>query len=517
MTAAPEPRRWWALAVIGLGQLLVVLDATIMSIALPHAQDGLNMSDGSRQWVITAYTLAFGGLLLLSGQVADRVGYRRTFVIGLVGFVVASVLGGAAPTAGLLFAARALQGVFAALLAPSALALLSTTFRDPGERAKAYGVFGAIAGAGSVVGLIAGGLLTEYLNWRWCLYANVPPGALAVAGALIVLRDRRGHPDSRLDLPSALLVGTGLVATTAGFGEATSRGWGDAAVLGLLVAGAVLLGCFARRQTRIRTPLLPPRIVRSRVRTGSYVTIALVTMGLFALFLSVTYYLQTVLGYSPLKTGLAFLPTAAGIIVGAARISAGLSHRVPPRGLILPGMLLAAGGMLLLTGLGTEPAYLTHVLPAELMVGLGAGTTFMAAIGSSTLGVDPRETGIASATFTTAQQIGGSIGVALLNTLASRTTQRYESAHGGGAEVDPGASVERAATVHGFAVASGWVAALLAVGAVGVGFAVDAKAQPRGDAVGPGAETRPDPPKHPAGNTPPGSPVPTSTTDELRR
>jgi EmrB/QacA subfamily drug resistance transporter len=504
MTAAPEPRRWWALAVIGLGQLLVVLDATIMSIALPHAQHDLNMSDGSRQWVITAYTLAFGGLLLFGGQVADRVGYRRTFVIGLVGFVVASALGGAAPAAGLLFAARALQGAFAALLAPSALALLSTTFRDAGERAKAFGVFGAIAGAGSVVGLTAGGLLTEYLNWRWCLYANVPPGALAVSGALIVLRDQREHTGTRLDLPSALLVGAGLVALTAGFGEATSRGWADTAVLGLLVAGAVLLGGFARRQTRIRTPLLPPSIVRSRVRTGAYVTIALVTTGLFALFLSVTYYLQTVLGYSPLKTGLAFLPTAAG-----------LSNRVPPRGLIVPGMLLAAGGMLVLTGLGTEPAYLTHVLPAELMVGLGAGTTFMAAIGSSTLGVDPHETGIASAAFTTAQQVGGSIGVALLNTLASRTTQRYESAHGG-VEADPGGPVERAATVHGFAVASGWVAALLAVGAVGVGLAVDAKAQPRREVAGHGDDRRPDPPGRHADNAPPGSPVPTSTTDEHR-
>ncbi|MFC9915214.1 MFS transporter [Streptomyces sp. NPDC059862] len=427
MTAAPDPRRWWGLAVIGLAQLLVVLDATIMSIALPHAQDSLNVSDGSRQWVITAYTLAFGALLLFGGQVADRVGYERAFVIGLIGFVVASMLGGAAPTAGLLFAARALQGVFAALLAPSALALLSTTFHNPGERAKALGVFGVIAGAGSVVGLIAGGLLTQYVSRRWCLYANLPPGTVAVTGALIVLRDRRGNSGTRLNVPGVLLVGTGLVAVTAGFGEATSRGWGDAAVLGFLAGGAVLLALFAWRQARTRTPLLPPRIVRSRVCTGGYVAMALVTVGLFALFLSVTYYLQTVLGYSPLKAGLAFLPTAVGIILGAAWISAGLSHRVPPRGLIVPGMLLAAGGMVLLTGLGTEPAYLSHVLPAELMVGLGTGTTFMAAIGSSTLGVDPRETGIASATLTTAQQIGGSIGVALLNTLASSATQRYES------------------------------------------------------------------------------------------
>ncbi|MFE0256713.1 MFS transporter [Streptomyces sp. NPDC059010] len=509
MTAAPDPRRWWGLAVIGLAQLLVVLDATIMSIALPHAQDSLDMSDGSRQWVITAYTLAFGGLLLLGGQVADRVGYKRTFVIGLVGFVVASTLGGAAPTAGLLFAARAVQGVFAALLAPSALALLTTSFHDPVERAKAFGVFGAIAGAGSVVGLIAGGLLTEYLSWRWCLYANLPPGAVAVAGALIVLRDRRGNTGARLDLPGVLLVCPGLVAMTAGFGAAAERGWGDTAVLGFLAGGAVLLALFARWQTITRTPLLPPRIVRSRVRAGAHVTMALVTIGLFALFLSVTYYLQTVLGYSPLKTGLAFLPTALGIIVGATGISARLSHRVPPRGLIVPGMLLAAAGMLLLTGLGTEPAYLSHVLPAEFMVGLGTGTTFMAAIGSASLGVDPWETGIASATLTTAQQIGGSIGVALLNTLASSATQRYESTHRG-AEPGPGADVERAATVHGFAVASGWVAALVAVGAVGLGFLIVARAQSTPSPIGPGSMERPggssfarrQPPANSGGNRP---------------
>jgi EmrB/QacA subfamily drug resistance transporter len=507
MTAAPEPRRWWALAVIGLAQLLVVLDSTIMSIALPHAQDSLNMNDGSRQWVITAYTLAFGGLLLLGGRIADRFGYRRTFVIGLVGFVAASAIGGAAATAELLFAARALQGVFAALLAPSALALLSTTFIDPRERARAFGVFGAIAGAGSVIGLITGGLLTEYLNWRWCLYVNVPPGAVAVAGALLVLPDRRTQTGSRLDLPGVLLVGTGLVAVTAGFGEAASRGWGDAAVLGFLAGGAALLGLFAHWQTRAPSPLLPPRIVCNRVRAGAYVTMALVMIGLFALFLSITYYLQTILGYSPLKTGLAFLPAALGIVVGAARISAALSHRVPPRGLIVPGLLVAAGGMLLLAGLGTESAYLSHVLPAELMVGLGIGTTFMSAIGSSTRGIDPREAGIASATLTTAQQVGGSIGVALLNTVASSSTQRYEVAHSG---TERGTAVERAATVHGFAVASGWVALLLAVGAVGVGFAIDTRVQPSTSPAGPQSADRPQ-------DAPAGSPSPASTTQEPRR
>lgn len=294
-----DPRRWWGLVVIALAQLMVVLDATIVNIALPSAQRDLGMSDGNRQWVITAYTLAFGGLLLLGGRVADLVGRKRTFVIGLVGFAAASALGGAATGSGMLFAARALQGVFAALLAPSALSLLTTTFTDPKERGKAFGIYGALAGSGSAIGFIVGGLLTEYLNWRWCLYVNVPIAVAAVIGALVLLHDRPGHAGARLDVPGVLLGCGGLVAIVYGFSEAQPRGWSDALVLTLLVGGVVLLAAFVWWQSRTPMPLLPLHIVKDRNRAGCFLTMGLAVIGMFGLFLFMTYYLQVVLAYSP--------------------------------------------------------------------------------------------------------------------------------------------------------------------------------------------------------------------------
>ncbi|MCE3030882.1 MFS transporter, partial [Streptomyces sp. CMSTAAHL-2] len=302
-----DPHRWWGLVVIALAQLMVVLDATIVNIALPSAQRALHMSDGNRQWVITAYTLAFGGLLLLGGRIADLVGRKRTFVIGLVGFALASALGGAATGSGMLFGARALQGVFAAVLAPSALSLLTTMFTDPRERGKAFGVYSALAGSGSAIGLIVGGVLTEYLTWRWCLYVNVPIAALAVFGAFTLLHDRPGHRDVRLDVPGVLLGCGGLVAIVYGFGEAQPRGWSDPLVLALLAAGVLLLVAFVWWQARAPSPLLPLRILRSRDRAGCLLTMTFAVIGMFGLFLFMTYYLQVVLGYSPVRTGLAFL------------------------------------------------------------------------------------------------------------------------------------------------------------------------------------------------------------------
>ncbi|MEV1079483.1 MFS transporter [Streptomyces sp. NPDC050211] len=473
-----DPRRWWGLVVIALAQVMVVLDATIVNIALPSAQSDLGMTDGNRQWVITAYTLAFGGLLLLGGRIADLVGRKRTFVIGLVGFAAASAIGGAATTAGMLFGARALQGVFAAVLAPSALSLLTTTFTDPKERAKAFGIYGALAGSGSAIGFIVGGLLTEYLDWRWCLYVNVPIAVAAVFGAFALLHDRPGHAGARLDVPGVLLGCGGLVAIVYGFSEAEPRGWTDGLVLTLIAAGVVLLAAFVWWQNRAPMPLLPLHILRDRNRAGCFLTMALAVIGMFGLFLFMTYYLQAILGYSPVKTGLAFLPLTAAIIVGSTQISARLLDHVPPRMLMAPGMVLAAGGMVILTQMTVNSSYTTEILPALLLMGLGMGLTFMPVFATATAGVAPQDSGVTSATVNTSQQVGGSIGTALLNTIATTSSAAYVTAH----LTDPSQRdlVIREGVVHGYTVAIWWAAGIMLLAALVAASMVTAKAPKHG-------------------------------------
>ncbi|WP_216588901.1 MFS transporter [Streptomyces brasiliscabiei] len=464
----PDPRRWWALVVIALAQLMVILDATIVNIALPSAQRDLAMSDGDRQWVITSYTLAFGGLLLLGGRISDLLGRRRAFVIGLAGFAVASALGGAASSSGTLFAARALQGVFAAVLAPSALSLLTTTFADPAERGKAFGVYGAIAGSGSAIGLISGGLLTEYLDWRWCLYVNVPIAVAALVGAAVLLPDHPARTGARLDIPGALLGSAGLTALVYGFAEAEPRGWTDTRVLVLLAAGTALLTGFVLWQRRAPHPLLPLRLVKDRDRAGCFLTISLATVGMFGMFLFMTYYFQVVLAYSPVRTGLAFLPLTAAIITGSTQISARLMQRVPPRRLMVPGTLLAATGMLILTRLTVDSAYTTAVLPALILMGLGMGMTFMPVFSTATAGVAPEDAGITSAALNTAQQVGGSLGTALLNTIATTSATAYLATH-----------PARESVVHGYTTALWWAAAILALASVTAATMITARAPQR--------------------------------------
>ncbi|MGC0348117.1 MULTISPECIES: MFS transporter [unclassified Streptomyces] len=473
-----DPRRWWGLVVIALAQLMVVLDATIVNIALPSAQQDLGMSDGNRQWVITAYTLAFGGLLLLGGRIADLVGRKRTFVIGLVGFAAASALGGAATGSGMLFAARALQGVFAAVLAPSALSLLTTTFTDPKERGKAFGIYGALAGSGSAIGFIVGGLLTEYLNWRWCLYVNVPIAVIAVFGALALLHDRPGHAGARLDVPGVLLGCGGLVAIVYGFSEAQPRGWSDPLVVALIAGGVVLLAAFVWWQSRAPHPLLPLHIVKDRNRAGCFLTMGLAVIGMFGLFLFMTYYLQVVLAYSPVRTGLAFLPMTAAIIVGSTQISARLMNHVAPRMLMVPGMVLAAGGMLVLTRMTVDSSYTTEILPALLLMGLGMGLTFMPVFSTATAGVAPQDSGVTSATVNTSQQVGGSIGTALLNTIATTSSTAYISAH----LTDPSkkALIVKEGVVHGYTVAIWWAAGIMLLAGLIAGLMVTAKPPKQG-------------------------------------
>ncbi|WP_106401053.1 MFS transporter [Actinocorallia populi] len=480
-TALPDPRRWWGLVVIALAQLIVVLDMTIVNIALPSAQQDLGMTDGNRQWAITAYTLAFGGLLLLGGRLGDLFGRRRSFIIGLIGFAGASALGGAATGPGMLFAARALQGVFAALLAPAALSLLNTTFTDPRERGKALGVFGALAGAGGAVGMLVGGFLTEYLDWRWCLYVNAPVAAVAVVGALVTLKDPGRGTGARLDVPGAVLGTAGVLSVVYGFGEAESRGWDDTRVLALLIGGVVVLGVFWLWQTRARTPLLPLHIVKDRQRAGAFLTMVLVTVTMFGVFLFLTYYLQGIKGWSPLETGVAYLPMTACMIIGSTQISARLLHRVPARALMVPGLVLAAGGLAFLASMGVDATYSGHVLPGICMMGLGMGVTFMAAISTATGRVAPHEQGAASATLNTMQQVGGSVGIALLNTIAAGATADRLADH----RVDPAGQAPQVraalaeATVHGYSVATWLSAGIILLAAVVAGVLINAKAPDR--------------------------------------
>ncbi|MGW3494655.1 MFS transporter [Streptomyces sp. NPDC001020] len=468
-----DPRRWWALAVIALAQLMVVLDATIVNIALPSAQHDLGISDGNRQWMVTAYSLGFGGLLLLGGKVADLVGRKRTFVIGLIGFAGASAVGGAATTSGMLFGARALQGALAAVLAPSALSLLTTTFTDPKERGKAFGVYGAVAGSGSAIGFIAGGVLTEYLNWRWCLYVNVPVAIAAVVAALTVLRDRPGHPGARLDVPGVLLGCGGLVALVYGFSEAQPRGWSDWVVLSLIAVAVVLLGAFVWWQTRAPQPLLPLHIVRDRVRAGCFLTMCLAIVGVFGVSLLLTYYMQVVLGYSPLRTGLSYLPMTLASIVTSTQVSARLLPRVAPRTLMVPGTVLTAGGMAMLARMTVNATYATEILPGLVLMGLGMGLTFMPIYATSTAGVAPRESGVTSATVSTSQQVGGSIGTALLNTIATTGGAAYIAAHLH--DRSERALIVREGTVHGTSVAIWWAAGVILLAGLAAALLVEVK------------------------------------------
>ncbi|MFE6158598.1 MFS transporter [Streptomyces sp. NPDC056486] len=468
-----DPRRWKALIFIALAQLMVVLDATIVNIALPSAQQDLGISDGNRQWVITAYALAFGGLLLFGGRISDLWGRKRTFVTGLIGFAAASALGGAATGEAMMLGARALQGVFGALLAPAALSLLAVMFTDAKERAKAFGIYGAIAGGGGAVGLILGGFLTEYLNWRWTFFVNIPFAAVAALGAYFVIREPAGGRNrSPLDIPGVVLSTLGLVALVYGFTRAESEGWSDSVTIGMFVASAVLLAAFVLTESKVKSPLLPLRVLTERNRGGVYMSLGLAIIAMFGLFLFLTYYLQIVQGFSPVKTGFAFLPMIVGMITGSTQIGARLMTRVPPRLLMGPGFLLAAGGMLFLTQLEVNTSYAGVILPGQLLLGLGMGTAFMPAMSLATHGVEARDSGVASAMVNTSQQVGGAIGTALLNTIAASATTAYITSHAAGATTPAAQKLLQAeAMVEGYTSAIWWAVGIL-VAASAIAFAL---------------------------------------------
>ncbi|GAA0664122.1 MFS transporter [Streptomyces malaysiensis subsp. malaysiensis] len=455
-----NPRRWLALVFIGLAQLMIVLDITVVNIALPSAQKDLGISDGDRQWVITAYTLAFGSLLLLGGRIADYTGRKRTFLIGLLGFAGASALGGAASGFEMLLSARALQGGFAALLAPATLSLLAVNFTEARERAKAFGIFGAIAAGGGAIGLVIGGLLTEYLDWRWCLYVNVPIAIVAAISWSVLPADTRTEGRARFDIPGVLLAVGGLVAVVYGCSEAESKGWDSRLVTGLLILGAVLLVAFVLVERSVARPLLPPRVLADRTRGSAYLAVGLSVVGMFAMFLFLTYYMQLVKGYSALLTGVAFLPMTGAVLIGAGGVASRLIPKVPPRLLVGPGLLIAAAGVALLVPLDVDSSYAVGLLLPELLVGFGMGLVMAPAMNYATHGVEEGDAGIASATVNTAQQIGGSIGTAMLNTIATSVTSDYMASHA--RQMTP--RTAKAGLVEGFSQAF-VVSSLILVGA----------------------------------------------------
>jgi EmrB/QacA subfamily drug resistance transporter len=457
----PDSRRWLALAVIALAQLMVVLDATVVNVALPSTQHALHITDANRQWIVTAYTLTFGGLLLFGGRVADYFGRKRAFLIGLVGFAGASALGGAATSAGMLFAARGLQGAFGALLAPAALSLLTVTFTEAKERARAFGVFGAISGGGAAIGLISGGLLTEYANWRWCLLVNVPVALITFAAAVPLVRESRAHGNTRYDVPGAILATAGLVALVYGFTKAATEAdhWTANVTIGWLVAAAVLLAGFLVWESRTANPLLPLRVLWDRNRGVSYLVSIMIGAGLLGMFLFMTYYLQLTLHYSALKTGVAYLPFSGGIIV-AAGIASQLLPRVGPRVLMTVGGLLTTAAMIWLTQLDLGSSYVTHILPSFIAMSLGMGLTFVPLSSTALSGVGNHDAGVASAMVNTTQQVGGSLGTALLNTIFTTAVASYATLHG----ASPAAQAH--AAIHGYNVAFTVSAVLFAAGSV---------------------------------------------------
>ena len=463
-------RRWAILAVLGLAQLMVVLDATIVNIALPSAQADLGFSDSNRQWIITAYALAFGSLLLFGGRLSDLLGRKWVFTGGLIGFAAASALGGLAQDFTVLVTARTLQGIFGALLAPAALSLLTTTFTDPEERGKAFGIYGAIAGGGGALGLLLGGILTEYLSWRWCLWVNLilaVPAAIAAVAMLV--HHRRG--EAHLDLPGTITSVLGLLSLVYGFSRAEADGWASATVIGFLAAAVILLALFVVIEIKVAHPLLPMRVLIDRNRGGSYLGLTLASMALFGVFLFLTYYLQTTLGYSPVMTGVAFLPMIGAIMITATTSTALLLPRIGARIPVTIGLILGAIGMVLFTQLGVDTSYVTHVLPGLLVTGLGLGLVFAISFEVGTMGVEKHDAGVASAMVNTTQQVGGSIGTALLSTIFATAVASFLA--GSGSPDSPMAKAE--AAVHGYSVAFWWSALIFLVAAVSCGLVMSSK------------------------------------------
>jgi EmrB/QacA subfamily drug resistance transporter len=465
-TSEEDRRRWLILGVIGLAQLMVVLDVTVMNIALPSAQRALDFTTADRQWVVTAYTLAFGSLLLLGGRLSDLLGRKVTFMIGLLGFAGVSAIGGASVNFTMLITARACQGAFGAILVPSALSLLTTTFSDPKDRGKAFGVYGAIAAAGGAVGLLLGGALTEYLSWRWTLYINLVFAGLAFVGAAMLLKRQPSPVKPHLDIPGVLAVSGAVFCLVYGFSNAATHNWHTPSTYGFLAAGVILLIAFAFWQGRAAHPLLPPRVALDRNRGGAYLSMLIASMGMFGTFLFLTYYLQETLRYSPVVTGFAFLPFAGGIAISANLSTIVLMPRVGPKPIVTAGMLVGAGAMTWFAHLGVHTGYTAGVLGPIILTGVGLGMVIAPSINTGTYGVAPQDAGVASATVTVGQQLGASIGTSFLNTIFAGAITSYVAAHLVLARTVGPKALTGLALAHAYDTAFWWTAGILAVGAV---------------------------------------------------
>ncbi len=463
--AAAEPNRWAVLALLGIAQLMVVLDSTIVNIALPSAQQDLGFSTASRQWVVTSYALAFGSLLLVGGKVGDLFGRKWTFIGGLLGFATVSVVGGLAPSFGVLVAARALQGAFGALLAPAALSLLTVTFADSPDRPKAFGIFAAVATSGASIGLLLGGALTDALSWRWCLYVNLLIAIPAAVMAMRLLVNERPQERPRVDWAGVVLAGSGLFAIVLGFSEAERTSWQATTTVVSLTAGVVLLVAFVLTQQRVKQPLLPLHIVWHRARGGAYASIMIAGASVFAVFLFLTFFMQQDLGYSPLRTGVGFLPMTLVIFIVAPTVQTKVLPRFGARPIVMTGMTLGALSMLLFfRNLEPSSQYVDDVLPGLLMIGVGMPCIFAPSFATATLGVGRDEAGVASAMVNTCQQVGGAVGTAVLSTIFATAATNYRGAHPG----EPGLAAT--AEVHGYTVAFTAAAGLFLVGLVVAGL-----------------------------------------------
>ncbi|MFG3256774.1 MFS transporter [Streptomyces sp. NPDC048172] len=465
------PRLGLALTVIAAAQFILVLDMTIMNIALPSIQTDLGVRPENLSWIVNAYALAFGGLILLGGRAGDLFGRRRVFRTGIALFTLASLLGGFAPGEPLLLTARALQGVGAALASPTALALIATTFPEGRRRTNAVAVYASMAGVGSTAGLIGGGLLTDYLDWRWVMFINVPVGALVLLGSRVLTE--AGGARVRLDLAGTLTGTAGLVCLVHALTRGGEEGWGDAWTVGFLAVAGALLAAFLVLQSVRRHPMLPLRLFRDRGRSGSYATMLLVAAGMFGMFYFLTLFLQQSRGYSPVRTGLAFLPFSLAFVATAGGLAARLIAFLPPRAVAAPGAVLSGAGMFWLSRLTPGSPYATHLMPALIVTAVGLGLSLIPLTLGAVRGVDPDESGIASGLLDAAQQIGGALGLAVLTTVATTAADgRLPGAEGAlvrGLATDDAGLVRRAsdALAHGqataFVVASVLFAAALAI------------------------------------------------------
>lgn len=454
---AAHPHRWWLLAVLSLAQLMVILDATIVNIALPEAQLGLGLSDGERTWVVTIYALAFGSLLLLGGRIADYWGRKRSFMVGMIGFAVASAIGGFASTTGQLLLARGLQGAFAALLAPAALAILTLTFPSGRDRIKAFTVYGTIGGGGAAVGLLLGGVLTEYASWHWTLLVNVPIALVGIVGAILLMRESRAHGNTRYDVPGTVLVVTGLGSLVFGFAQA-EHGWGRPETIGFLTLGAVLLAVFVWVESRVSNPMLPLRVVMDRVRGGAFLVSIVTGAGTIGALLFLTIYLQVVLHFTPLQSSLASLPLIATLMATATVLS-GFLHRTGVRVPMTIGPVVGAAGLVWLSRITVEGNYYVEVLPGVVLLGIGVALTSVPLQNVALAGIGDRDAGVASAAVTATQQIGGSIGAALFTALYAAATAAYLASH------PTGSTAHLEAFVSGYSAAFLWAAGFFLIAA----------------------------------------------------